>query len=318
VSPNDGHLKIFTGTATPDLAKEIAAHLGIQMGRLDVGRFSNGEIKVTVDESVRGHDIFVVQSMCDPVNDAIMELLIIIDAMRRASAKRITAVVPHYGYARQDRKTRGREPITAKLVANLLTTAGVNRVLTVDLHAGQIQGFFDIPVDHLSAAPILGDYFIEKGLENAVVVAPDIGGVQRARDMAEVLGASIAIIDKRRPEPGMCEVVNIIGRVQGKAAIMIDDIIDTGGTIINGSRALLEKGAREVYACCSHPIFSGQALKHLSSSEVEELVVTNTVPLKRSCGKVRVLSVAHLLGEAIERIHQDQSVSEMFKVVWRD
>ncbi len=313
MAADDGRLKVFAGSATPDLAAEVAGHLGIHLGNIDLGSFSNGEIKVIVNESVRGHDVFVVQSICDPVNDSLMELLIIIDAMRRASAKRITAVIPHYGYARQDRKTRGREPITAKLVANLLTTAGVGRVLTVDLHAGQIQGFFDIPVDHLSAATILGEYFLDKGLRNAVVVAPDIGGVQRARDMAQLLGSSIAIIDKRRPEVGVAEVVNIIGRVEGKAAIMMDDIIDTGGTIINGARALLEKGARETYVCCSHPIFSGQALDKLMSSELKEIIVTNTIPIKKCYDKVKVLSVAHLLGEAIGRIHEDQSVSEMFK-----
>ncbi|HHY38528.1 MAG TPA: ribose-phosphate pyrophosphokinase, partial [Clostridia bacterium] len=227
-------LKVFSGTATPDLAAEIAEVLGLQMGEIEVGRFANGEIKVTVKENVRGSDVFIIQSICTPVNDSLVELLIVIDAMRRASAGRITAVIPHYGYARQDRKTRGREPITAKLVANLLTTAGVDRVLTVDLHAGQIQGFFDIPVDHLSAAPILADYFHEKHFEHAVVVAPDLGGVARARDLAQKIGASLAIVDKRRPEPGMAEIMNIIGKVAGKIAIMVDDIIDTGGTIVLG------------------------------------------------------------------------------------
>lgn len=309
-------LRIFSGTATPDLAAEIAEVLQLRMGEIEVGRFANGEIRIIVKENVRGSDVFIIQSICTPVNDSLVELLIMIDAMRRASAGRITAVIPHYGYARQDRKTRGREPITAKLVANLLTTAGVDRVLTVDLHAGQIQGFFDIPVDHLSAAPILADYFHEKRLEDAVVVAPDLGGVARARDLAQKIGASLAIVDKRRPEPGMAEVMNIIGKVQGKVAIMVDDIIDTGGTIVLGAQAILERGAREVYTCCTHPVFSGDAVARLEASVLKEVVVTNTIPVPPSrCdgGKIKVLSVARLLGEAILRIHEDRSVSELFR-----
>lgn len=309
-------LKIFSGTTTPDLASEIADCTGLSRGEIEVGRFANGEIRVIVKENVRGSDVFIVQSICNPVNDSIMEILIIIDAMRRASAGRITAVIPHYGYARQDRKTRGREPITAKLVANLLTTAGVDRVLTVDLHAGQIQGFFDIPVDHLSARPILTDYFLEKKLDDAVVVAPDLGGVTRARDLAQKIGASLAIIDKRRPEPGMAEVMSIIGKVQGKIAIMVDDIIDTGGTIILGAEAILGRGAREVYACCTHPVFSGNARARLEASILKEVVVTNTIPMplgNSDSTKIKVLSVGRLLGEAILRIHDNKSVSELFR-----
>lgn len=312
LSENNLGLKVFAGSSNPELAAEIAAYLGVPLGRIELGRFSNGEIKLTVKESVRGSDAFVVQSVCQPVNDNLMELLIIIDALRRASAKRITAVIPHYGYARQDRKTKGREPITAKLVANLLTVAGVDRILTVDLHAGQIQGFFDIPVDHLSAVRILADYFLAKQIENPVVVAPDLGGVARARDMAHLLKTSIAIVDKRRPEPGVAEVMNIIGKVRGKTAVMIDDIIDTGGTILEGAKAVLSKGATGVYVCCTHPVFSGQAVKTLNESVVEEVVVANTIPVHES-GKIKVLSVARLLGEAIRRIHQDLSVSELFE-----
>ncbi|MBC7324290.1 MAG: ribose-phosphate pyrophosphokinase, partial [Moorella sp. (in: Bacteria)] len=245
-------LKIFSGNANNELAREIGAYLGVPLGAAKVSRFSDGEISIVIDESVRGEDVFVIQPTCEPVNDNLMELLILIDALRRASAWRITAVIPYYGYARQERKTRARDPISAKLVANLITAAGADRVLTMDLHAAAIQGFFDIPVDHLTAVPILADYFNSRGLEQAVVVSPDLGGVTRARNFAERIGAEIAIIDKRRPAPNVAEIMNLIGDVKNKAVIMIDDLIDTAGTICLGARALLEYGAREVYACCTH------------------------------------------------------------------
>lgn len=313
--PREGRLKIFSGNANLGLAEEIARHAGISLGSVEVGRFANGEINVIVNESVRGADVFVVQPTCSPPNETLMELLILIDAFRRASARRVTAVVPFYGYARQDRKTRGREPITAKLVANLITVAGARRVLTMDLHAGQIQGFFDIPVDHLSAVPILAEYFLQKGLANPVVVSPDLGGITRARLLADRLRADIATVDKRRPQPNVSEVMNIIGKVKGKTVIMVDDIIDTGGTIVEGAEALLQKGAVEVYACCTHAIFSGPAREKLDRSPLKEVVVTNTIPVnsERLPDKIKVLSVAPLLGEAILRIHQDLSVSALFQ-----
>ncbi|MCL6559199.1 MAG: ribose-phosphate pyrophosphokinase [Firmicutes bacterium] len=311
---SDGRLKIFSGSANPGLAQEIAQYLDIPLGDVVLGRFSNGEIKVIINESVRGCDAFIIQPTCGPANDTLMELLIMTDALRRASTQRVTAVLPFYGYARQDRKTRGREPITAKLVANLITVAGAQRVLAVDLHAGQIQGFFDIPVDHLSGVPILADYFIKKGLRDPVVVSPDTGGVARARDLAERLGAPMAIIDKRRPEPGVAEVHNVVGRVEGKAALIVDDMIDTAGSIKEAALALIGRGAREVYAACTHPVLSGQAHRTLDESPILEAVVTNTIPVDpaRASPKVKVLSIASLLGEAIIRIHEDLSVSKLF------
>jgi ribose-phosphate pyrophosphokinase len=284
------------------------------LGQIEVGRFSNGEIRVIINESVRGNDAFVVQPTCSPVNDTLMELLLIIDALVRASARRITAVVPFYGYARQDRKTRGREPITAKLVANLLVTAGADRVLTMDLHAGQIQGFFDIPLDHLMAIPLLARYFREKELADLVVVAPDLGSVARARDLSDRLRAPIAIIDKRRPQPNVAEVMNIVGRVRGKTAIMVDDMIDTAGTICQGSEALIAHGAVRVYACCTHAVLSGSAVERLERAPLAEVVVTDTIPLPATASESRfkVISVAPLFGEAISRIHGDLSVSELF------
>ncbi|AVX19269.1 MULTISPECIES: ribose-phosphate pyrophosphokinase [Carboxydocella] len=307
-------MKIFTGNANPALAAEIAEYLGVNLGQAQVSRFSDGEIVVKINESVRGADVFVIQPTCSPANDHLMELLIMIDALRRASARRITAVIPYYGYARQDRKARGRDPITAKLVANLITVGGARRVMTMDLHAGQIQGFFDIPVDHLPGVPILAEYFRNKNLENAIVVSPDLGGVTRARALADRLGSAIAIIDKRRPEPNVAEIMNIIGDIEGKTVIMIDDIIDTAGTITLGAQALIERGAKEVYACCTHPVLSGPAISRIENSPIKELVVTNTIPLseeKRS-NKIKVLSVAPLLGEAILRVHEDLSVSMLF------
>jgi len=289
--------------------------MGIKLGNMNVGRFSNGEIRVDINESVRGADCFVVSSGVAPINEHLMELLIIGDALRRASARRITAVVPHYPYARQDRKARGREPITAKLVANLITTAGFRRLLTIDLHAAQIQGFFDSPVDHLQAGPLLAEYFRHMNRDNLVVVSPDTGGVPRARALAERLGVGLAIIDKRRPEPNVAEVMNIIGDVEGKAAIMIDDIIDTAGTIVTGAQKLLERGATEVYAACTHPVFSGQAYERLANSPIKEIVVTDTIPVRQDLlqDKLRIVSVAPLLAKAIIRIHEDLSVSKIFE-----
>ncbi len=307
-------LKVFTGNANPKLAEEIAQNLGLHLGEVSVGRFSNGEIFVNITESVRGADIFVIQPTCTPVNDSLVEILIMIDAFRRASANRITAVIPFYGYARQDRKTRPREPISAKLVANLLTSAGADRILTMDLHAGQIQGFFDIPVDHLSGIPILAEYFIKKELDNVVVVSPDLGGVTRARDFAERMQVPIAIVDKRRPEPNVAEVMNIIGKVKDKNIIIIDDMIDTAGTLVTGAETLLERGAKEVYACCTHPVLSGKSIERIANSSITEVVVTNTIPLAESqkIDKITCLSVAPLIADTIRRVHEDLSVSILF------
>ncbi|MGI5839252.1 MAG: ribose-phosphate diphosphokinase [bacterium] len=307
-------LKIFSGNANPNLAREIARHLGTKLGDVAVSRFSNGETRVNVNESVRGADVFVVQPTSTPVNDNLMELLVLIDALRRASADRITAVIPCYGYARQDRKTKPREPITAKLVANLLTSAGAGRILTVDLHAGQIQGFFDIPVDHLSGIPILAEYFARKDVPELVVVSPDLGGVTRARDFAERLQVPIAIVDKRRPEPGVAEIMSIVGKVAGKNIIIVDDIIDTAGTLTLGAQALKERGAQQIFACCTHPVLSGPAMERLAMSCIDEVVVANTIPVSNTAksDKIIVLSIAPLLADAIKRIHADQSVSELF------
>lgn len=311
----DRKLKIFTGNSNLPLAKAIVEQMGISLGDMNVSRFSNGEIRVDINESVRGADCFVLQSAVHPINENLMELLIIGDALRRASARRITAVVPHYPYARQDRKARGREPITAKLVANLITQAGFRRLLTIDLHAAQIQGFFDTPVDHLQGGPLLAEYFKHKNVENAVVVSPDTGGVPRARDLAERLGVGLAIIDKRRPEPNVAEIMNIIGSVEGKVAIMIDDLIDTAGTIVAGAEALLARGATEVYAACTHPVFSGPAYDKLNQSPFKEIVVTDTIPVDatRLGEKLKVVSVASLLAKAMIRIHEDLSVSKIFE-----
>ncbi len=307
-------LKIFTGNANSALAEEIAHYLGVSVGAAKVTHFSDGEIQVKINESVRGADVFIIQPTCEPVNEHLMELLVMVDAVRRASARRITAVTPYYGYARQDRKARARDPITAKLVANLITASGARRVITMDLHAGQIQGFFDIPVDHLPGVPLLAQYFIQQKLDNVVVVSPDLGGVQRARDLAERIGASIAIIDKRRPEPNVAEIMHIIGDIRGKNVIMIDDIIDTAGTITQGAVALKELGAEDIYACCTHPVLSGPAVDRLADAPIREVLVTNTIPLPESkmIEKIKILSVAPLLGEAIIRIHEDLSVSKLF------
>ncbi len=307
-------MKIFAGNANPKLAEEICRYLGIQMGDGEVRKFSDGEIQVKIDESVRGADVFVIQPTCGPVNDNIMELLIMIDALRRASARRITAVIPYYGYARQDRKARARDPITAKLFANLITGAGARRILTMDLHATQIQGFFDIPLDQLLGVSIMARYLKEKDLTDPVVVAPDVGSVKRARDLSEKLNCGMAIVDKRRPEPNVAEVMNIIGNINGKTAIMVDDIIDTAGTITAGAQSLLDMGAKDVYACCVHPVLSGPAIDRIKASPLKEVVVTNTIPLppEKQIEKIKSLSVAPLFGEAISRIYEDMSVSILF------
>jgi ribose-phosphate pyrophosphokinase len=310
----DSKLKVFAGNSNPSLAKEIVEHIGLPLGNAEIVRFSDGEIQVKLNESVRGADVFVIQSTCYPVNDNLMEILVMLDALKRASAKSINVVIPYYGYARQDRKARARDPITAKLVANLLETAGADRVIAMDLHATQIQGFFDIPVDHLLGVPILAKYFRDKGIKDVVVVSPDHGGVTRARKMAERLQAPIAIIDKRRPEPNVAEVMNIVGNVAGKTCILIDDIIDTAGTITLAANALVENGANEVYACCTHPVLSGPAFERIAKSKIKELVVTNTIPLpaEKQIENIKVLSVAPLIGEAIIRVHEELSVSKLF------
>ncbi|MCI7676455.1 MAG: ribose-phosphate pyrophosphokinase [Phascolarctobacterium sp.] len=314
---DENKLRIFTGNANPDLAREIAAYLGTTVGDSVVNRFNNGEIQVMINESVRGKDIFIVQPTCGPiVNDNVMELLIMADAFKRASANHITAVIPYYGYARQDRKARGREPITAKLMADLLETAGITRVVTIDLHAAQIQGFFNIPFDHMPGGPLLAEYIKEKNLENMVVVSPDLGGVSRARGFAEILNAPMAIIDKRRPEPGVAEVMNLIGDVQGKNCILVDDMVDTAGSLTEGARALKKFGANEIYACCTHPILTDPALSRIAQSDITELVVTNTIPLapSKKHPKIKVLSIAPILAETILRIYNDWSVSQLFDI----
>ncbi len=307
-------LKLFTGNSNIELVEEIARDLGTTMGKSQVKNFSDGEINVEIEESVRGMDVFVIQSICHPVNNNLMELLILIDALKRASAERITAVLPYYGYARQDRKVSPRAPISAKLIADLITTAGASRILTVDLHAGQIQGFFNIPVDHLFAAPVLLEYL--KRLKNhLVIVSPDAGGVERARAYAKRLNASLAIIDKRREGPNISQVMNLIGDVEGMIAVLVDDLVDTGGTLVRAAYALMEKGAKAVYACCTHPVLSGKAVEIISESPIEELIVTNTIPLReeaKACSKIKVLSVSSLLADAIRRIYEDESVSCLF------
>lgn len=309
-------IKIFTGNSNPDLVKEIADILGVPVGDAEVGRFSDGEISVNINETVRGADVFVVQSTCEPVNDNLMELLILIDAFKRASAGRITAVIPYYGYARQDRKAKARDPITAKLVANLITSAGADRVLTMDLHASQIQGYFDIPLDHLLGVPILSKYFQEMNFneEELVVVSPDLGSVTRARKVADRLHAPIAIIDKRRPKANVCEVMNVIGDIKDKTVILVDDMIDTAGTITNGANALMDLGAKEVYACCTHAVLSGPAVERIQKSAIKELVTLNTVwiPEEKRIDKIKILSVAPIFAEAIKRIYEDMSVSKLF------
>lgn len=310
-------IKIFTGNSNLKLVKEIADIIGVPVGNSRVGTFSDGEISVDINETVRGADVFMVQSTSAPVNDNLMELLIMIDAFKRASAGRITAVIPYYGYARQDRKAKARDPITAKLVADLLTAAGADRILTMDLHAAQIQGYFNIPVDHLLGMPILAKYFIDMGLpaeEDVVVVSPDLGSVTRARKFADKLHAPIAIIDKRRPKPNVSEIMNIIGDIKGKTAILIDDMIDTAGTITNGAKALMDMGAKEVYGCCTHAVLSGPAIERIKNSPIKELVMLNTIqlPPEKMLDKFKILSVAPVFAEAMRRIYEDISVSKLF------
>lgn len=310
-------IKIFAGNSNKELAEEIAAKVGLPLGASTVSKFSDGEIAISVYEVVRGSDVFIIQSTCTPVNDNLVELLILIDALKRASAGRITAVMPYFGYARQDRKAKARDPISAKLVANLITTAGADRVLTMDLHAPQLQGFFDIPLDHLHGAPILAQYFMKKfnnKLDDVVVVSPDIGSVGRSRKFAEKLDVPLAIIDKRRPKANVCEIMNIIGDVRGKRAILVDDMIDTGGTIVNAASALADIGATEIYACCTHGVLSGPAIDRIRTSCIKELVTLNTVPLtkEKRINKITQLSVAEVFAEAIERIYGDISISTLF------
>ncbi len=306
--------KIFTGNSNPDLAEEICSIMGKPLGKATVSKFSDGEISVNLWETVRGIDTFIVQSTCDPVNDTLMELLIMIDAMKRASAGRINAVIPYYGYARQDRKTKARDPITAKLVADIVSAAGADRVVTMDLHAAQIQGYFNIPVDHLLGMPILVKYFKEMRLDDLVVVSPDHGSVTRARNMAHPLDAPIAIVDKRRPKANVSEIMNVIGDIEDKNVILVDDIIDTAGTITNAADALKDLGAKEVYACATHPVLSGPAMERIKESSIKEMVLLNTIPLseERRIDKIKMLSVAPLFAEAMIRIFTNDSISRLF------
>ena len=312
----DPKLKIFALNSNKPLAEKIAAEVGVPLGKSSVKRFSDGEIQINIEESIRGDEIFIIQSTSAPVNDNLMEIMIMIDALRRASAKTINVVLPYYGYARQDRKARSRGPITAKVVANMLTMAGANRILALDLHAVQIQGFFDIPVDHLMGAPLLADYFLSNDLaENAVVVSPDHGGVTRARKLADFLKTPIAIIDKRRPRPNVSEVMNIIGNVNGKRAIIIDDMIDTAGTITLAAQALKDAGATEVFACCTHPVLSGPAIQRIEDSVIKQMIVTDSInlPKEKLIDKMVQVSVGPLIGDAIKRIHENKPVSPLFE-----
>lgn len=309
-------LKIFTGNSNPHLAEAITRYMGIPLGAATVGSFSDGEIQVEFRENVRGMDVFVIQSTCSPVNDNIMELLVMIDALKRASASRVTAVMPYYGYARQDRKVASRAPITAKLIADIITAAGADRLLTLDLHAGQIQGFFDIPVDHLYAGPIMAEAIkADHRASECTVVSPDAGGVERARAFAKRLGSNLAIIDKRRSKPNEADVMHVIGDVAGRDVILLDDMVDTAGTLVKASLALEQVGARNIYACCTHPVLSGHATEKLNESAIKKLYITDTIPTEQKitrCPKLQVESVAPLLGEAISRIHREVSVSELF------
>ena len=307
-------LVLFTGNAHPHLAQAIGEELGVPLGDVSVGRFPEGEIQIQINDNVRGRDVFIIQPTCAPSNDNLMELLILLDAAKRASASRITAVLPYYGYARQDRKDRPRVPITAKLVANLIVTAGANRVLTMDLHAGQIQGFFDIPVDHLYSINVLCEYFLEKQLGNLVVVTPDVGGLKMARAYSKVLDAPLAIVDKRREGARQVKVMNIIGDVSDRNVVIVDDLVSTGSSLVEAAHALRDAGALDIYAAVVHPVFAGEAALRIEESIIREMAVTDTIPLsqKRKSRKVKVLSVAPLLAEAIKRIHANESVSSLF------
>ncbi len=308
-------MKLFGGRSNPDLTIEVCNYLGIEPGKILLKNFSDGEIQVEIQENIRGDDVFVLQSTCPPVNDNLMELLIIMDALKRASAKSITAVIPYFGYARQDRKVKPRVPISAKLVSDLITVAGADRVVSMDLHAGQIQGYFNIPVDNIFAAPVILKYIKTHFQNDVVIVSPDAGGVERARAFAKRLNASLAIIDKRREEANVSEVMNVIGDVKEKIAIILDDMVDTAGTITQAAVALMERGAKKVYGCATHPVLSGPAIERIESSPMESLVVTNTIPLNektKKCDKILVLSIAELLGETIKRIYHSDSVSTLF------
>lgn len=308
-------MKLFGGTSNPELTQEVCDYLGIEPGKVTAKTFSDGETLVEIHENIRGGDVFVLQSTSTPVNDNLMQLLIMMDALRRASAERITAIIPYYGYGRQDRKVKPRVPISAKLVADLITTAGANRVVSMDLHAGQIQGYFNIPVDNLFAAPLLLKYIRTHFEDDLVIVSPDAGGVERARAFAKRLAAALAIIDKRRDAPNIAEAMNIIGEVKGKTAVILDDMVDTAGTLTQAAAALREKGASKIYACCTHPVLSGSSIEKIEASPIDSLVVTNTIPLNekaQKCSKITVLSVAELLGETIKRIYNSNSVSTLF------
>ncbi len=308
-------LKIFAGSGNPELCQEISKTLGVKLGKVKLHKFSDGEIYVRYLESVRGTDAFVIQSLVAPVNAHLMELLVMIDALKRASAARISAIIPYYAYSRQDQKTLAREPITAKLVADLLTCAGINRVLTMDLHAGQIQGFFNVPVDHLTAIPILADYYRKKALKNLVAVAPDVGRVRETKKYADKLEAEIAILHKARPEHNVAITTHVVGEIEGKTCLMVDDMIDTAGTLVSGANALIEKGAKEVYACATHTVLSGPAVQRLKESPIKEVVVTNTLPLpsEKQIEKIKVVSIAPLFAQTILNVHEEKSVSELFE-----
>jgi len=310
---DNNRMMLFSGSSYPELADEIAEGLGISAGKVTRTKFKNGEIYVKFDESVRGAEVFVIQTCCEPVNDNIMELLIMIDALKRASAGVINAVIPHYGYARQDKKAEGREPITAKLFADLLSVAGMDRAILVDLHSATIQGFFDVPVDHVTAIPIIARYFGKKGIKDGVVVSPDVGGVKRASIFAKRLHLPLAILDKRRPAPNMAEIEHIVGEVEGKEAIIFDDMIDTGGTLLKAIDMLFRHNAKKVYVGATHPIFSGDIIDNLENSKAEEVIVVNTIPIKRVCKKIKVLSIAPLLAKTIKKVYHCKSVSELFK-----
>ena len=307
---------LFTGNANPVLAQEMATHLGVELGRASVGRFSDGEVTVEIRQNVRARDVFVVQSTCAPTNENLMELFMMVDALKRASARRITAVIPYFGYARQDRRPRStRVPISAKVVANMLETVGVERLLTMDLHADQIQGFFDIPVDNIYASPVLLSDVKSKAYPNLVVISPDVGGVVRARALAKQLGCDLAIIDKRRPAAGISEVMHVIGEIDGRNCVIMDDMIDTAGTLVKAAEVLKERGAKSVYAYCTHPVFSGPAVERIAKSQIDEVVITNTIPLSdaaKACPKIRQLSVAFLFAESIRRISDGESVTSLF------
>jgi ribose-phosphate pyrophosphokinase len=316
MNTSGSEIKILAGNSSKELAQKIADYIGVPLAQCEVGKFSDGEISVNITETVRGCDVFVIQSTNNPVNDNLMELLIMIDALKRASAGRITAVMPYYGYARQDRKAKSRDPITAKLVANLITAAGADRVLTMDLHAAQIQGYFDIPLDHLQGGKILADYFNRKQIEDLVVVSPDLGSVTRSRKFANTLNGDvpIAIIDKRRPKANVCEVMNIIGEVAGKNVILLDDMIDTAGTIVNAANALKEYGAKDVYACCTHGVLSGPAIERIENSAIDELIVLDTIelPEEKKIDKIQIKTVAPLFGDDIKKIFSNESISMLF------